>query len=87
MLTFARGTIMDKPVFDDNIPVPLPSSLVKYGWIAEMKVGQSFTCNRDNAEAIRQLTYNSPLRHTLPQGFALTIKRVSPDLCRVWRKS
>lgn len=78
---------MDKPVFDDNIPVPAPSSLIKYGWIAEMKVGQSFTCNRDNADTIRQLLYNSSLRHTLPKGFAVTMQRISPDLYRVWRKS
>ena len=52
MLTFAWVTMMDKPVFEDNIPVPAPSSLIKYGWIAEMKVGQSFTCNRDNAETV-----------------------------------
>ncbi len=87
MLTFAWGIIMDKPVFEDNIPIPLPSSLVKYGWILEIKVGQSFTCNRDNADAVRQLQYNSSLRHILPQGFTLTMNRIGPDLYRVWRKS
>ena len=38
-LTFAWVTMMDKPVFEDNIPIPLSSSLVKYGWILEMRSG------------------------------------------------
>jgi hypothetical protein len=89
--TFARVTIMDKPVFEKDIPLEAgPTRRSKYYWLADMKVGDSFTCSHQDKRGATQLQYynyrgKKKLPVWLPDGFKLATKRIGDDLYRVWR--
>ena len=76
---------MDKPVFEKGIPLPPEggSQRSKYYWLAEMEVGDSFTCGQKDCANVRQAGYSKSLQ--LPQGFKLSYQKIDDGLYRVWR--
>ena len=86
MLTFAWGTIMDKPVFDKDIPVPAEGGYraSKYYWVHEMEVGDSFVCTNKQYNAIRSLTHGKKASW-LPDGFKLEARKIENNVYRIWR--
>ena len=89
MLTFAWVTIMDKPVFEKNLSVPKAKGRQsRFRWLAEMEVGDSFTCSHEDCQNIRQLVYlrrENKMAKWLPGGFRITGRKSEDGLYRVWR--
>ena len=47
---------MDKPVFEKDIPLERgPTRRSKYYWLADMEVGDSFTCSHHDKRGVTQL--------------------------------
>ena len=81
---------MDKPVFEKDIPAPKRGPRKsKYYWLAEMEVGDSFTCSVKEYKAVGQVPYSrnrkSSLASWLPPGYKLCRLKIGDDLYRVWR--
>ncbi len=88
-LTFARATIMDKPAFENDIPVPTRGGdFSKYYWLKEMEVGDSFTGSIEEYTALAQVTYSKRQKKGaawLPDGFKIQRRKIGKDLHRIWR--
>ena len=84
---------MDKPVFEKDIPLERgPTRRSKYYWLADMEVGDSFTCSHHDKRGVTQLQYPNyrgkrKLPVWLPDGFKLATKKIDNGLYRVWRVS
>ena len=81
---------MDKPIFEKGIPLEKRQARSKYYWLAEMEVGDSFTCSPQHKYAVTQLQYRSyrgkkKNADWLPDGFKLATKKIDNGLYRVWR--
>ena len=80
---------MDKPVFEKGIPLPVKgASRCKYYWLAEMEVGDSFTCSAPVMRAVTQLSHSRRSNggaHWLPNDFKVSTQKIGKGLYRVWR--
>lgn len=87
-LTPLRVTIVDKPVFEKNVPVPAQGTYAhsKYYWVAEMEIGDSFTCSHKYYSQVRNVTaHKGKPVSWLPDGFKIATRKVGNDLYRIWR--
>ena len=79
---------MEQPDFEKNIPVPKQGEYrqSKYYWVAEMEIGDSFTCSHKDYSQIRQLGYNKDRRISwLPESFKIATRKIDNGLYRIWR--
>ena len=75
---------MKKPTFDDDVPMPTghEGRPVKYWWLADLKVGQSFLTELKTARYIQSNTYKK-LKY-LPDGYKIMTAQEGKQI-RVWR--
>ena len=72
---------MEKPDFEKRIPVPARS---KYYWLADLEVGDSFTCSHQDYKRIaRRFVHKTP--SWLPESFKIATRKIDNGLHRIWR--
>ena len=80
---------MEKPDFEKRIPVPEKDEYrrSKYYWLADMEVGDSFTCSHQDYKRIGRRFNNqgqTPVSW-LPENFKIATRKIDNGLYRIWR--
>jgi len=79
---------MRKPVIESNIPVPSViqrGQPMKYKWLEEVEVGQSFTAPKATVQKLDQAYRKMVENGHLPKGYKLSRRTLDGGTMRVWR--